>query len=271
MPTIRLSCNDVFIGLAIFYAGAELVIAWSDFQNCSKPIHIWLLISCLFLGLFRLVHSMGDPEVDEINEPWCFKLFTSNSNLRSCIVVGVLYPFFLCWILLGTFWYAEVDSDDYKLSGIEGTAARCFKDQQQSWYFILWLMIFYVWIIAYTTSIMISAMVYFRNLDIRGQYVRLAEQYGDDPVPRLSPHLQGLSPGSILRFEVETIKTPEANINQCTVCLEDFKAREKVRVMPCKHRFHLQCIDVWLMRQGSCPNCKRNLRTNSEAIPLIPI
>mmetsp|Transcript_17494 Transcript_17494/g.17429 ORF Transcript_17494/g.17429 Transcript_17494/m.17429 type:complete len:157 (-) Transcript_17494:30-500(-) len=153
----------------------------------------------------------------------------------------------------------------------EDANQRCFKDQQQSWYFVLWLMIFYVWIIAYTTSIMISAMVYFRNRDIRGQYVRLTEQYGDDPAPRLSPHMQGLSPGSILRFNVETIKTPEANINQCTVCLEDFRAREKVRIMPCGHRFHLQCIDVWLMRQSNCPNCKRDLRANREAMPLIPI
>lgn len=86
-------------------------------------------------------------------------------------------------------------------------------------------------------------MVYFRNQDIRGQYARLAEQYGDEPAPRLSPHMQGLSPGSILRFNVEHIKTPEIGIHTCSVCLEELRLRERARVMPCGHRFHLQCID----------------------------
>lgn len=39
----------------------------------------------------------------------------------------------------------------------------------------------------------------------------------------------------------------------CPMCREG----EKLRVLPCKHRFHLECIDQWLSsRKPLCPICK---------------
>ncbi|KAF9621651.1 hypothetical protein IFM89_025562 [Coptis chinensis] len=46
----------------------------------------------------------------------------------------------------------------------------------------------------------------------------------------------------------------------CSVCLQDFQLEEKVRILPfCHHMFHLPCIDKWLMKQGSCPLCRRDM------------
>ncbi|CAI5465969.1 unnamed protein product [Closterium sp. Yama58-4] len=46
---------------------------------------------------------------------------------------------------------------------------------------------------------------------------------------------------------------------QCTVCLEPFQEGEMVRLLPCLHQFHSQCIDQWLQRQANCPICKHQL------------
>ncbi|WOL10781.1 NEP1-interacting protein 2-like [Canna indica] len=46
----------------------------------------------------------------------------------------------------------------------------------------------------------------------------------------------------------------------CSVCLQDFQIRELARSLPqCEHMFHLPCIDSWLIRQGSCPLCRRDI------------
>lgn len=41
---------------------------------------------------------------------------------------------------------------------------------------------------------------------------------------------------------------------QCPVCMEDFESGQDLRVLPCHHSFHPDCIDPWLLNvAGSCP------------------
>ncbi|KAG7397337.1 hypothetical protein PHYBOEH_000849 [Phytophthora boehmeriae] len=49
----------------------------------------------------------------------------------------------------------------------------------------------------------------------------------------------------------------EASENaSCAVCLHAFQVDANVRMMPCFHRFHPDCIDPWLQEKASCPVCK---------------
>ncbi|KAK0125864.1 E3 ubiquitin-protein ligase rnf13 [Cadophora gregata] len=51
--------------------------------------------------------------------------------------------------------------------------------------------------------------------------------------------------------------------NQCAICISDFVADEEVRVLPCNHRYHPECIDPWLLNiSGTCPICRYDLRPN---------
>lgn len=44
--------------------------------------------------------------------------------------------------------------------------------------------------------------------------------------------------------------------DQCTICMEDYVLSFIVRTLPCKHYFHVECIDPWLKRNASCPTCR---------------
>jgi hypothetical protein len=41
----------------------------------------------------------------------------------------------------------------------------------------------------------------------------------------------------------------------CSICHETMKDKE-CREFPCKHLFHKDCIDKWLLQQRTCPLCR---------------
>jgi hypothetical protein len=63
---------------------------------------------------------------------------------------------------------------------------------------------------------------------------------------------------------VPTIAVPTtSSLNQptCPICLDDFESNEtQVRELPCRHIFHPDCIDTFLLRNSSlCPMCKQSV------------
>ncbi|CAH9093882.1 unnamed protein product [Cuscuta epithymum] len=46
---------------------------------------------------------------------------------------------------------------------------------------------------------------------------------------------------------------------QCAVCLDDFEIGSEAKEMPCKHKFHSECIIPWLDLHSSCPVCRYQL------------
>lgn len=64
----------------------------------------------------------------------------------------------------------------------------------------------------------------------------------------------------------------------CTICTEDFEKGQDIRVLPCDHKFHPDCVDPWLLNvSGTCPLCRVDLRptttndsSNSQGDELAP-
>lgn len=53
----------------------------------------------------------------------------------------------------------------------------------------------------------------------------------------------------------------EENAPSCSICTEDFVVGSDLRVLPCNHRFHPECVDPWLLNvSGTCPLCRIDLR-----------
>jgi len=53
--------------------------------------------------------------------------------------------------------------------------------------------------------------------------------------------------------------------SSCSICLDEYESGERLRVLPCRHMFHTDCIMPWLTeRQGLCPLCKMEVLPGEE-------
>uniref|UniRef100_A0A8I3NWB4 RING finger protein 122 n=1 Tax=Canis lupus familiaris TaxID=9615 RepID=A0A8I3NWB4_CANLF len=57
----------------------------------------------------------------------------------------------------------------------------------------------------------------------------------------------------------------------CAVCLEDFKGKDELGVLPCQHAFHRKCLVKWLEVRCVCPMCNKPIAGPSEATQSIGI
>ncbi|XP_039628209.1 RING finger protein 215 [Polypterus senegalus] len=65
-------------------------------------------------------------------------------------------------------------------------------------------------------------------------------------------------------------KALRGEAENCAVCLEQFNNNQRLRVLPCLHEFHQDCVDPWLLLRQTCPLCKRSILgnfTTSTALP----
>ena len=79
--------------------------------------------------------------------------------------------------------------------------------------------------------------------------VNRAEHEGPEPVTtETAGGLNQISAG-----ETQTDNNADNGL-ACSVCTDDFIKGQDIRVLPCNHKFHPECIDPWLLNvSGTCP------------------
>ncbi|XP_042478758.1 RING-H2 finger protein ATL73-like [Macadamia integrifolia] len=84
-----------------------------------------------------------------------------------------------------------------------------------------------------------------------------------------SRHLNsGLKKKDMVALPTSTYATTSGSptyTSNCAICLVDFSDGDRIRVLPkCNHRFHVACIDTWLLSHSSCPTCRHQLKCNDD-------
>ena len=82
--------------------------------------------------------------------------------------------------------------------------------------------------------------------------------------------------GNFIKEKIKTYRKKIKSTNfegvegeMCTICLEEFIQQENVIILKCTHVFHEECINEWLEKKPSCPNCNQNVYNENETTPLI--
>lgn len=72
-----------------------------------------------------------------------------------------------------------------------------------------------------------------------------------------------LSRQDLVKLETCRYKKPaqvkEGEEDKCPICLVELSEGEDIKNLPCKHMFHPNCIDTWLVKNSACPICKRDV------------
>ncbi|CAF0768103.1 unnamed protein product [Adineta ricciae] len=72
---------------------------------------------------------------------------------------------------------------------------------------------------------------------------------------RLDERVQRKTVDKNVLNNLQTINVDETHLNeQCTICMETYLLGQKLKLLPCKHMFHLNCIETYLKEFSTqCP------------------
>lgn len=82
--------------------------------------------------------------------------------------------------------------------------------------------------------------------------------FGEASIPENDVLPQGLTRDEIamLPSYICGEDTTTGYCTSCAICLHDFELQQTLRVLPCTHAFHAECVDKWLEMRRTCPVCR---------------
>lgn len=78
-------------------------------------------------------------------------------------------------------------------------------------------------------------------------------QFTDEDL-RDTPDLEDLR----MHTEISVVTDPVAS-DMCSVCADSYQPYSVVRTLPCRHRFHMECIDRVFENDDRCPMCRHSV------------
>ncbi|GAX83698.1 hypothetical protein CEUSTIGMA_g11123.t1 [Chlamydomonas eustigma] len=83
----------------------------------------------------------------------------------------------------------------------------------------------------------------------------------------------GMDPSCFLekRELVDQLLEPSnSSASTCAICSDDYCSGDILRILKCRHKFHIECVDKWLLacdysRPPACPMCNAELELRSHA------
>ena len=70
------------------------------------------------------------------------------------------------------------------------------------------------------------------------------------------------SPSPSLSAEGETM-------SECSICLESYRSGQEVSILACSHEYHSSCIGEWMLKNRSCPMCRKDIHNQPQFVTLL--
>ncbi|CAF2933184.1 unnamed protein product [Rotaria sp. Silwood2] len=57
--------------------------------------------------------------------------------------------------------------------------------------------------------------------------------------------------------------------SECSICLETYRSGQEVSILSCSHEYHSSCIKEWMMKNRSCPMCRKDIHNQPQFVTLL--
>uniref|UniRef100_A0A672ZNS6 Ring finger protein 215 n=1 Tax=Sphaeramia orbicularis TaxID=375764 RepID=A0A672ZNS6_9TELE len=120
-------------------------------------------------------------------------------------------------------------------------------------------------------TVLLVALILSTGVIVQARWQYQDQQLNDDL--ELLPKQDVLKTMSSLKTKTYRQPKPWCDSSQpveadnCAVCLEPFNNNQCLRVLPCLHEYHRDCVDPWLLLQHTCPLCKHNILSEFTPTP----
>jgi len=200
-------------------------------EDCGVPLRSWCLVEALRLVLSLIMSWTLQRDVERTS--------TQMENLEAMGRLVSMFSF--VWFLLGHFWLLQ-------------GAGKCNQTAPHLFHLMAALIILQYTLMLLPLIVLIVLTPFLclcLPCIIQGIYLLNKKQ------------TRGATKKEISRLQVEKYSEgsflEEGFDSQCAICIADFEANESIRVLPCKHCFHKDCVDSWLLMNGTCPICRRHI------------
>ncbi|KAI9706972.1 MAG: hypothetical protein M1820_004559 [Bogoriella megaspora] len=102
---------------------------------------------------------------------------------------------------------------------------------------------------------------------IHGDAVYSQEAFDRVMSQLMEQHSTGTAPGpasaeaigALPQKKVDKAMLDDQGKAECSICMDEVTLDDTVRVLPCKHWFHPDCIEAWLKEHDTCPHCREGI------------
>mmetsp|Transcript_79250 Transcript_79250/g.183912 ORF Transcript_79250/g.183912 Transcript_79250/m.183912 type:complete len:279 (+) Transcript_79250:176-1012(+) len=267
----QVGCNDVVLVLSLLYLSVDIQYDWDSFSTCKRPVHKWLLVSYALIVASRLIYVAGSLASSADAGDFLLNLRQKNTMVRflNSFTWLIIVPCFTVWSAIGTSWIVEVRRH----------TPQCLPNGVHLWFLVIWQVLGYLWIVIHCG---LGVMAWFLEKRLRTAEVDLQQIEDADVLSRWGQvsRLQGYTSmpaiaggGGLTATQIRALPCAVMPENhgqgvdeECPICLNLLKAGDTVRQLGvCGHTFHRSCIDLWLLRRGDCPLCKRTVKASERA------
>ena len=59
--------------------------------------------------------------------------------------------------------------------------------------------------------------------------------------------------------ETQGIHLLNTESDYCVICMKNITYKNELKGLPCKHKYHKECIHNWLQHNNTCPICREKI------------
>ncbi|GLE00056.1 hypothetical protein PINS_up008783 [Pythium insidiosum] len=218
----------------IVAAAVILALKWTESTLCYR-IQIWVLLHTIHLSLtlalewaIYWLNGGRTNRIIALRERYMRHL----GNVKYALDLAGLF-----WFLVGNMW---VISD----------GARC-DDGSTLYQLALWMIV-----ISYT-KIFLPCILLLALLPVicfcLPCVIRLLNRL-QDPMRGKGATQEAISRLETKKFAPAMFAPDDSS---CCICLNEYELSQELRVLPCEHHFHKECVDEWLLVNATCPTCRK--------------